>query len=342
VIPRFASIAGALTCLSTALLAACSSQPAGSTAASSASSSASSTSGIGGSGQGGGGGGAPILNPHLFDCTAKSIPDRASTTPIGCGLDRTCTTRQVSGHRGAGGQLGKIAPEDTLAAYRAGIALGVDYVETDPRPTKDGILVNMHDTTVDRTTDGTGTVDQMTFAEVRALHPKSSDFPGDFSCEMIPTLEEILTTCKGRVVVLVDANKTDRVDLLVGAIQKAGALDWAIFDTSSTVKIDQALMLEPKLHTQIRVTSVADLDAQLAHFSNSPPVIVEVETTAPISATAAEVHAKGNRAMMDVFPDDLAAGLDGDVSHYAEAFAAGIDIVQSDRPDLVLKYLGRF
>jgi glycerophosphoryl diester phosphodiesterase len=284
---------------------------------------------------------ALILDPALFDCTATTTPQRVSTTPIACGLDPTCRTPQVAGHRGAGGQLGKIAPEDTLAAYRAAIVLGVDYVETDPRPTADGVIVNMHDADVDRTTDGTGAVDELDFDQIRALHIDAAQFPGDYTCEKVPTLEEILTLCKDRVIVLVDANKTDRVDLLVAAIQSTDTLEWAIFDTSSPDKIDEALALEPGLYTHIRVTSTADLEMQLDHFAAHPPVIVELQAEASLAEVGAAVHANQNRVLRDVFAYDLVADLDGDVSHYAEPFDGGADIVQTDRPDLVLELLGR-
>jgi hypothetical protein len=157
----------------------------------------------------------------------------------------------------------------------------------------------------------------------------------------VPTLEEVLELCAGRVIVLVDANKTDRVDLLVAAIQSAGALDWAIFDTSSVDKIDEALALEPALHTQIRVTATAEVAMQLDHFAVHPPVIVEVQSSAPLGEVAAAVHARGHRVLTNVFPWDIVADLDGEVGHYAEPFDAGADIVQTDRPDLVLTFLGR-
>ncbi|HEY8074574.1 MAG TPA: glycerophosphodiester phosphodiesterase family protein, partial [Labilithrix sp.] len=156
--------------------------------------------------------GPPPIDPSLFDCTSLSKPPlaRRSATPADCIRDPSCRGRFVSAHRGAGGQLGRIAPEDTLAAYRAGIALGVDFVETDPRPTSDGVIVNIHDPTLDRTTDGTGDVDKTTFAAIRALHIRTDGLAGgEFSCEVVPTLEELLRTCKDRAFVLVDGNKTD-------------------------------------------------------------------------------------------------------------------------------------
>ncbi len=282
------------------------------------------------------------VDPSAFDCSSLGpngdrLPARASPVPVACALDPSCRTRQVSAHRGAGGQLGLIAPEDTLSAYRAGIAVGVDFVETDPRPTSDGVLVNIHDPTVDRTTDGTGEVAAMTFDEVRALHIKDKGLPGDFSCDKVPTLEEILQTCRERVVVLVDANKTDDVAGLVQAIEDADAVDWAIFDTSSVDKIDAALALEPNLHFMNRPDTVAAVGTELDHFAPRLPALVELHLD-ELDEGLAVVHDRGTRVLTDVFTIDVLANLGGDAD-YNPVLDQGLDVPQSDRPDLVLEAL---
>lgn len=296
----------------------------------------------GGGGQGGarGGGGAPpILDPALFDCTAKEAPERSSPVPIVCVTDPKCTTRMIAGHRGAGGDLGVLAPEDTVSAVRAAVALGIEIVETDPRPTKDGVLVNMHDEDVSRVTNGTGNVSELTYAEIKAFTLKTGPYPGDFSCEHVATLQEILSAAKGKIHVLIDANKTDRVDLLVQAVLDTGTLDWAIFDTSSQQKIDEALILAPTLLTMIRVDSAADLDAKLAHFSTHPPVLVEA-SGAP-GGFASEILARGHRPFIDVFIADGIGAATGDLSGYQAYLDQGYQVLQSDRPDLVKKVYGR-
>lgn len=63
----------------------------------------------------------------------------------------------------------KQAPENSLAAIRDCIALGVDIVEIDVRQTRDGQFVIIHDSTVDRTTDGRGRVEQFSLADLRQL-----------------------------------------------------------------------------------------------------------------------------------------------------------------------------
>lgn len=283
----------------------------------------------------------PPIDPKLFDCSslAKGPPARRSSVPEACLRDPKCKTRLVTGHRGAGGDLGRIAPEDTLSAIRAAVVMGVDFVETDPRPTKDGVLVNFHDVGVERTTLGTGNVPDLTLAEVQALRLKT-DLPGDWSCEKVPTFVDILKLARGRAMVLVDANKTDRVDLLVKAIHDADALEWAIFDTSGLDKIDAALALEPKLMIMPRIGSEAQADAILARWPTHTPVLVEVDA-ALFPKTADKIHAAGSRVFTDVFLTDVGVKLGQPVTRYLPFYEQGADVLQSDLPDLVLEAIGR-
>jgi glycerophosphoryl diester phosphodiesterase len=71
----------------------------------------------------------------------------------------------ITGHRGALGT----EPENTLRSFRRAVADGCDEIELDLRVSADGELVIMHDATVDRTTSGSGAVEELTLAELRAL-----------------------------------------------------------------------------------------------------------------------------------------------------------------------------
>jgi glycerophosphoryl diester phosphodiesterase len=98
-------------------------------------------------------------------------------------------TRGVCAYRGAS----NTCPENTLTAYREAIRLGAHMVEMDVRFTKDQQPVLMHDVTVDRTTNGSGAVSELTLEEIKRLDAgiwKSSRFEG----EKVPTLEEVLQT----------------------------------------------------------------------------------------------------------------------------------------------------
>lgn len=94
----------------------------------------------------------------------------------------------VVGHRG----FCSIAPENTMASFKKGIEQKVDMVECDVYKTKDGQLVVMHDSTVDRTTNGKGPIENMTLVDIRKLDA-GSKFNRKFAGEKIPTLNELLT-----------------------------------------------------------------------------------------------------------------------------------------------------
>ncbi|MGB7876396.1 MAG: glycerophosphodiester phosphodiesterase [Anaerolineales bacterium] len=103
----------------------------------------------------------------------------------------------VIAHQGGDG----LWPGDTLYAFEHAVELGVDVLEMDLHITKDGVLVINHDETVDRTSDGTGNIEDMNLAEIKKLdagYDWSNDggdtFPYRGMGITIPTLEEIFQT----------------------------------------------------------------------------------------------------------------------------------------------------
>lgn len=96
----------------------------------------------------------------------------------------------VFAHRGAS----NTAPENTLAAIRLAATLGADGVEIDVRLTKDGVPVLMHDSSVDRTTNGTGNVRDLTLKQIRTLDAGQKKSP-HFKGEQVPTLKDALKLC---------------------------------------------------------------------------------------------------------------------------------------------------
>ena len=94
---------------------------------------------------------------------------------------------EIIAHRG----YRVVAPENTLPAFEAALAYDIDMLETDVHRTKDGYLVVIHDETVDRTTNGTGLVKELTLAEIKMLDAGSYKQPM-MNNVSIPTLEELL------------------------------------------------------------------------------------------------------------------------------------------------------
>jgi glycerophosphoryl diester phosphodiesterase len=97
-------------------------------------------------------------------------------------------------HRGASGY----APENTAAAFDLAIEMRADAIETDVQATADGYLVLVHDTAIDRTSNGSGSVADHTLADLRSLD-FGSWFGKEFAGQRIVTLEEALTTWLDRI-----------------------------------------------------------------------------------------------------------------------------------------------
>lgn len=123
----------------------------------------------------------------------------------------------VVAHRGAHEGI----PENTLAAYRRAIELGCDFVEIDVRRTRDGKFVSIHNATVDAYVEGiSGRVSEFTVAELKRMDIGRRVGP-EWVEERIPTLEEILQLCRGKIGIYLDL-KEPHVKELVSIIRRYG------------------------------------------------------------------------------------------------------------------------
>ena len=136
--------------------------------------------------------------------TLAFVPRISAADPDADDLSRAAGgVRQTVAHRGASAGY----PENTLAAYRAAIESGATALEVDVRTTKDGVLVSLHDKTLDRTTDGTGSIGDRTLGELRKLDA-GAWFDPKFAGQRVPTLSEVLQLCRGKIDVLLDLKES--------------------------------------------------------------------------------------------------------------------------------------
>lgn len=124
--------------------------------------------------------------------------------PVLASSEETISTQEQQqmvniAHRGASGH----APENTMAAFQKAVEMKADYFELDVQMTKDGKLVVIHDTTVDRTTNGTGFVGDLTLKEIRKLDA-GSWFSEEFAGAKVPTFEEVLDAFRGKIGILIE------------------------------------------------------------------------------------------------------------------------------------------
>lgn len=154
----------------------------------------------------------------------------------------------VGAHRGNSSEF----PENTLAAFRSAVELGVDVVECDVHPTSDGALVVIHDPTLDRTTDGCGLVLHHTLDELRALDAGRG--------ERLPLFAELAEVVRDRVGLCVEIKQlpvpyADIEQRLVDAIRELDLIEQTCvisFDHRSVATVGR---IEPRLQTGVLVAS---------------------------------------------------------------------------------------
>jgi glycerophosphoryl diester phosphodiesterase len=112
---------------------------------------------------------------------------------------RTATSPLVIGHRGASAY----APENTLSAFLLAVEQGADGIELDAKLSADGQVMVIHDETVDRTTNGSGRIRDLTLAELKSLDA-GTFFSSQFAGERIPTLAEVLETVGRRLLINIE------------------------------------------------------------------------------------------------------------------------------------------
>ncbi len=116
------------------------------------------------------------------------------------------------------------APENTLAGIEAALRLGADAIEIDVHCTADRVPVLIHDETVDRTTDGSGSVHEMPLAVVRALDAGARQFAPKFAGERIPTLAEVLDLTRGKALLQVEVKQQGIEREVADAVRAAAAI----------------------------------------------------------------------------------------------------------------------
>ncbi|OXM17039.1 glycerophosphodiester phosphodiesterase [Paenibacillus herberti] len=187
---------------------------------------------------------------------------------------RNAQQTRVIGHRGAAGE----APENTLASFRLAADQGADMVELDVHLSADGKLIVCHDETLDRTSDQTGAIRDLTEYAIRNADA-GNWFSSDFSGERIPLLEEVYEALPDSMEINVevkDAAGSALDPVLLGFLREDGRLERTIvssFDHKLLVRLKQA---EPKL--RIGLLYAADL---IDHAGYAAGLNVEVYSLHP-------------------------------------------------------------
>ena len=154
-------------------------------------------------------------------------------------------------HRG----YSSAAPENTLAAFRMAIEAGADAIELDVRLSKDGELIVIHDSRLERTTDGRGRVALRSASELKK-YSAGYWFGRRFSNERIPLLSEVFEIVNNRVGVNIEIKErpqsrpaVDIVERCISIARKRGALSQVLISSFHHPYLRRAKVLEPRIAT---------------------------------------------------------------------------------------------
>lgn len=241
------------------------------------------------------------------------------------------------------------APENSLQAIQNCIEMGVDMVEIDIRETKDGQLVLMHDKTIDRTTTGKGPVNKWTLDSLRTL--RLVDGLGVATQNIVPTLKEALELSKDKI--LVNLDKSYNIfDKCYKIIEETGTQNQVVIKGSkrlSEVEKEFGNYLE-KVHF-MPIISLPNSNAKTIVeeylSSNKRPIAFEFvvkNDTIKFIDEFKKIREKGSSIWVNSLWPHHNGGHDDekafqDPSIYNWFIDNNIDIIQTDRPALLLNYL---
>jgi len=215
------------------------------------------------------------------------------------------------GHRGAKAY----EPENTLRSFDQAVTLGVDAVELDVRKTKDNQLVVIHNSDVDKTTNGKGAVNELTLEEIKQLVTDKG--------EKIPTLDEALTFLGKHVKTLIELKEVGLEADVLDLVEKKGLLDKVII-----------VSFHEDVLRKIRELN-KDVETGLIYVRHKNPIKAALDLKAQYllslyrfihSANVKKAHEAGLKVIV------WTINTKEEVAQYRNK---GVDGIASDRPDIL-------
>lgn len=224
---------------------------------------------------------------------------------------------KVLGHRGAPAY----EPENTLASFKKAIELGVDQIELDLRFSKDSKLVVIHDEKLDRTTNGKGLVRDFTLAELKKLDAGKG--------EKIPTLQEVIDLIRDKDIFLqIELKESNMQRHLLDLIQKNN--------------LEERVMIISFLHEELR--KIKELNPNIkTGILIGQKSIDPLERLRQVRADAVSMrHTLVNKRLVERLHQnniELTVWVVNEPRDVRRAINLGVDIIGTDKPDLVISQL---
>jgi len=223
---------------------------------------------------------------------------------------------KVIGHRGAR----DLEPENTIRSFQKALDLGVDTIECDVHMTSDGHIVLMHDHTVDRTTDGSGRVNDLTFDAIRALDAGKG--------QQVPTLQELLDLVQGRVELHIELKDPTALEPALATVNDNHVRDGVFLTCGDTDVLKRLRSLDSEIRVE-HIFGDPPKDAiDRALSVNAKRTSCRFDHLTQQFVDAAHAHGMEVIAWPPNTPDD---------QRFAMGF--GVDLICTDRPDVLIETL---
>lgn len=230
---------------------------------------------------------------------------------------------EVVVHRGAN----HLAPENTLPSAYAALAHGATWIELDVRKSKDGVLYNLHDETLDRTTNGKGALADMNSEEVDQLDA-GSWFGKEYAGTHVPRIAEMLDSLYGKANVFFDVKRGTPVSDLVKLVRLKGFATNSFFWFADEEMLKEFVRLAPEMKIKVNASDIARLQYWMTVCR---PSVVEISPEQITPEFKAFCKTNGIRIM--------AAIQNGTEEAYRTAIQKEPDLVNLDQPELFEKVL---
>ena len=230
---------------------------------------------------------------------------------------------QIVVHRGAN----HLAPENTVASAYAALKYGATWIELDVRKSKDNVLYNLHDETLDRTTDGKGALADKTSKEIDKLDA-GKWFGKEYAGTHVPRISEMLDSLYGKASVFFDVKRGTPVADLVKLVRRKGFARNSFFWFADEGMLKESIRRAPEMKIKVNAGDIARLQYWMTICRPSYVEISPEQITPEFKA-----FCKANDIRI------MAAIQNGTEETYRAAIQKEPDLVNLDQPELFQKVL---
>lgn len=262
---------------------------------------------------------------NLTDANAMVIADGALPALM---VPGSRLMPMISAHRGGRNIEG--LPENSLEVFAYTLQFTPAMLECDVNISSDGQLLLMHDNSLDRTTTGTGLVQETDWATISQLH-LVDDF-GTTTSYKVPTFEQALAFAKNRALLSVDVKRNVPFDQVVAAIEQYDMVDYAVVITYNTEDAQTVHRLNEDLMISVSIRNQEEWERMKNTTVPFDRMVAFTGTRLSPKALFDTLHAHDIPAILGTLGNlDQRVAARGD-SLYLEYLELGADILATDRP----------